>query len=182
MRTTLTLCALVALLSAAGTAVPAAAQPAGQAEEIHVPVPGGWTAVDQEYRYGRDNLWEYINGAAEIFLTYRFRELIVADFEQGDMALSVSVYDMSRPLDAFGVYESEKPAEAEGHAFGTSVAIHEDTAVVCMPNDDHGGYQSGSAYVFRRLGTAWIQEARLKPSISPAVTASVLRAIRRLKS
>jgi hypothetical protein len=89
--------------------LPVAAQP----PEVNVPVPEGWTLVDQEYRYDRDNLWEYINGAAELFLTYQFRELIVADFEQGDGAISVSVYDMGRPLDAFGVFESEKPAEAE---------------------------------------------------------------------
>lgn len=90
-------------------AIPVAAQP----PEVHVPVPEGWTLVDQEYRYDRDNLWEHINGAAELFLTYRFRELIVADFEQGDGAISVSVYDMGGPLDAFGVFESEKPKEAE---------------------------------------------------------------------
>ncbi len=85
------------------------AQPPG----IHVPVPAGWTAVDQEYRFGRDDLWEYINGAAELFLTYRFNELVVADFEKGEDAVTISVYDMGSPLDAFGVYETEKPAEAE---------------------------------------------------------------------
>jgi len=98
---------MLVLLTAA--AIPAVAQP----PEVNVPVPTGWTAVDQEHRYDRDNLWEYINGAAEMFLTYRFRELIVADFEQGDGAITVSVYDMGRPLDAFGVFETEKPATAE---------------------------------------------------------------------
>jgi len=95
------------LLSA--MAVPAAAEP----PELNVPVPAGWTALDEEeYRYGRESLWEYINGAAELFLTYRFRELVVADFEQGDGALTVCVYDMGFPLDAFGIFEAEKPAKA----------------------------------------------------------------------
>ena len=101
------------LLVAVGSLNPAAAQEAEEAPEYVVPVPAGWTRIDEETRYGRDNLWEYINGAAELFLTYRFRQLTVADFEQGDRALSVSVYDMSRPLDAYGVYESEKPAEGD---------------------------------------------------------------------
>jgi len=87
-----------------------AAQPAG----VGVPVPEGWTAVDEEYRFGPDNLWEYINGAAELFLTYGFQELVVLDMEMGDSALSVSVYDMGQPLDAFGIYESEKPADGAG--------------------------------------------------------------------
>lgn len=106
MRTKSLMTVLVLLTAAAPFA-------AAQQPEVHVPAPSGWTMVDQEYRYGRDNLWEYINGAAELFLTYRFRELIVADFEQGDAAVTVSVYDMSRPLDAYGIYEVEKPEGGE---------------------------------------------------------------------
>ena len=83
-----------------------------QLSEVHVPVPDGWIAIDQEYRYDRETLWQYINGAAELFLSYRFRELVVADFEQGDGAITVYVYDMSRPLDAFGIFEAEKPTQA----------------------------------------------------------------------
>ena len=111
------LCSALFLLSVA--AIPAAAQ----LPEVHVPVPGGWTAVDQEYRYGRDNLWEYINGAAEMFLTYGFRELVVADFEQGDGGLTVSLYDMGSPLDAFGIFEAEKPTTAEVLAEIGSAAV-----------------------------------------------------------
>jgi hypothetical protein len=108
---------ILVMLTAA--AIPAADQP----DEVHVPALQGWTAVGDEYRYGRDNLWEYINGAAELFLTYGFSELIVADFEQGDAALTVSVYDMGRPLDAFGVFETEKPESAEVVADVGSAAV-----------------------------------------------------------
>ncbi len=90
------------------TAMSAVAQPS----EVHVPVPDRWTAVDQEYRYDRETLWQYINGAAELFLSYRFRELVVADFEQGDGAITIYLYDMSRPLDAYGIFEAEKPMQA----------------------------------------------------------------------
>ena len=107
------------LTALAVVALPVLAQP----PELHVPVPGGWTAVDQEYRYGREDLWEYINGAAELFLTYRFQDLVVADFEQGDGALTISLYDMGSPLDAFGIYETEKPAEAEALSDVGSAAV-----------------------------------------------------------
>ena len=41
------------------TAMAVAAMPVlAQSPAVHVPVPGGWTAVDQEYRYGREDLWE----------------------------------------------------------------------------------------------------------------------------
>ncbi len=110
MKTIPTLLAVLLLMCAASLTM---GQDGAQPDEVHVPVPGDWVAVDQEYRYNRENLWEYINGAAELFLTYGFQELIVADFEQGDMALTVSVYDMSRALDAFGVFDTEKPAKSD---------------------------------------------------------------------
>lgn len=102
----------------------AAASPAAaQAPELHVPVPEGWTPLDETYRYGRETLWEYINGAAELFLNYRFRELAVADFEQGDVMLTVSVYDMGFPIDAFGIFETETPAKAEAQADVGAAAV-----------------------------------------------------------
>lgn len=81
-------------------------------EPQHVPVPAGWTPVDEELRFDRDHLWEYINGAAELYLTYSFRELIVREVEKQGQSLSLSVYDMGRPLDAYGIFEREKPANA----------------------------------------------------------------------
>ena len=97
-----------------------AAQPADQV----APIPSGWTALDPEpLRYGRESLWEYINGAAELFLTYRFQELVVADCERGDDMLSVCVYDMGTPLDAFGVFEAEKPKSGEVLAGIGSAAV-----------------------------------------------------------
>ncbi|ADO75670.1 conserved uncharacterized protein [Stigmatella aurantiaca DW4/3-1] len=53
---------------------------------------------------------------------------------------------------------------ASGDLFGYSVAIHGDTAVVGAPLDDDSGTDSGSAYVFVRRGTSWIQQQKLTPT------------------
>ncbi|MDC0711251.1 hypothetical protein POL68_22465 [Stigmatella sp. ncwal1] len=50
---------------------------------------------------------------------------------------------------------------ASGDLFGYSVAIHGDTAVVGAPLDDDSGTDSGSAYVFVRRGTSWIQQQKI---------------------
>jgi len=48
--------------------------------------------------------------------------------------------------------------------FGWAVALDGDTALVgAYGNDDHGDV-SGSAYVYRRYGTVWSQEAKLTAS------------------
>ncbi|MCH8305825.1 MAG: choice-of-anchor D domain-containing protein, partial [Candidatus Marinimicrobia bacterium] len=48
--------------------------------------------------------------------------------------------------------------------FGWSVSISGDYAVVGAYLDDDSGSSSGSAYIFKRTGTTWVQEAKLLPS------------------
>ena len=48
--------------------------------------------------------------------------------------------------------------------FGRAVAIDDDYAVVGAFADDDHGLNSGSAYVFRREGTEWSQQAKLTAS------------------
>jgi hypothetical protein len=47
--------------------------------------------------------------------------------------------------------------------FGRSVFISGDYSIVAADLDDDNGYNSGSAYIFRRKGTDWIEEAKLLP-------------------
>jgi len=56
------------------------------------------------------------------------------------------------------------PDGAADDFFGLSVSISGDYAVVGAWYDDDNGSNSGSAYVFRRLGTLWFQETKLLPS------------------
>ena len=49
-----------------------------------------------------------------------------------------------------------------GDRFGWSVAILGDTALVGAPREDDPGLESGAAYVFRRSGTVWSEEAKLE--------------------
>ena len=51
-----------------------------------------------------------------------------------------------------------------GDFFGYSVSLHDDVLVIGAYEDYDNGADSGSAYVFRYDGAAWIQEAKLLPS------------------
>jgi hypothetical protein len=48
-----------------------------------------------------------------------------------------------------------------GDSFGWSVALSGDRAIVGANGDGDAGSQSGSAYIFRRSGTTWIQHGKL---------------------
>lgn len=58
---------------------------------------------------------------------------------------------------------------AAGDAFGRSVSVTGDRAVVGAFADDDNGFASGSAYLFRWDGTTWIEEAKLLASDGAAL-------------
>ena len=53
---------------------------------------------------------------------------------------------------------------AAGDKFGNDVSISGDYAVVGAYLDDVGGTNSGSAYIFHRIGSDWIEEAKILAS------------------
>ncbi len=48
--------------------------------------------------------------------------------------------------------------------FGQSVAIHDEVAIIGAPGSDDNGSKSGAAYIFRRNGEVWTEEAKLLPA------------------
>ena len=63
--------------------------------------------------------------------------------------------------------EEAKLLASDGSAtdeFGISVSIDGDYVIVGAFHDDDNGSNSGSAYVFKRTGTTWVEEAKLVPS------------------
>jgi hypothetical protein len=53
---------------------------------------------------------------------------------------------------------------AGGDCFGWAVDISGDCVIVGAIYDDDSGLNSGAAYIFRRSGTVWVQEAKLRAS------------------
>jgi hypothetical protein len=68
-------------------------------------------------------LWELINGAADTFLAYGFEEVTVQNYSSGDVIAAISVYDMGRPLNAFGIYRTEAPAREAALPIGTEAVV-----------------------------------------------------------
>jgi len=73
----------------------------------------GWQQVGEVKMYHSDNLWEYINGAADHFISYGFEELTYGDISKDELTVTVNIYDMGNNLNAFGIYTSEKGREQE---------------------------------------------------------------------
>lgn len=76
----------------------------------------GFEAIGQPRRYTRENLYEYINGHAEYYIASGFQGLTVAEYGPAGAAqpnLVVNLYDLGKPLHAFGVLMNELSADAQ---------------------------------------------------------------------
>jgi len=57
--------------------------------------------------YSPENLHEHINGEAELYKKYDFVEMVTVsyvDVNRAEITFSVDIYDMGKPLNAFGTY------------------------------------------------------------------------------
>ncbi|KAL7466164.1 hypothetical protein ACHAXS_006454, partial [Conticribra weissflogii] len=79
----------------------------------------------------------------------------------GSLAVFVNIAGAQAPVQKVKLVASDGAAS---DYFGYSVSISGDTAVVGSFLDDDKGKWSGSAYVFVRSGTAWIQAVKLVAS------------------
>lgn len=76
--------------------------------EVNFPEMEGFS-IDTNYdTYNAETLWEYINGASEVFLMYEFDELRIADYLKGDESINVEIYVHRTPEMAFGMYTKER--------------------------------------------------------------------------
>jgi len=85
-----------------------------------VPRLDAWPPTEAPRSFFPESLFEYIDGAAESYLSYDFRELIVVDLQKkgGEATLTLEIYDMGTPLNAFGIFGAERYPENEGVQVG----------------------------------------------------------------
>ncbi len=75
-----------------------------------------------------------------------------------------AVYVFKREGDTWTQHAKLLPEDIDaGDEFG-SIAAHGDYLLAGSPFDDDNGIDSGSAYIFKRDGDTWVQEAKLVPN------------------
>lgn len=80
----------------------------------------GWIKKGEPQIYLPDNLFEYINGAAEIYLNYDFMKLISLSYESKEkQSIIVDIYQHINLNNTFGIYCQEKPLKGNFLNIGT---------------------------------------------------------------
>ena len=63
-----------------------------------------WRVIEENI-YNRQNLHEFINGGAELYLSYGFRSVLSRVYEsETEPAMYLDIFDMGNPKNAFGVF------------------------------------------------------------------------------
>lgn len=73
------------------------------------PAVGGWARSPEDRSYGRENLHEYIDGGAELYLSFDLVRVEGRTYcRQGQPDIVVDIFEMGGSKDAFGVFSLQK--------------------------------------------------------------------------
>ncbi len=89
-----------------GNSLAHAARP--ETEDIQFPQLAGFDIKLEYPVYYPDNLWDYINGAADTYLDYGFSKLNIAEYVKGENTYKAEVYIHKNAIYAFGMYAVER--------------------------------------------------------------------------
>jgi hypothetical protein len=72
----------------------------------------GWTAQSEIAFYDRESIFDYMNGAGEVYRMYAYREMVVQRMaEEGQPEITIELFDMSTPEDAYGIFSHSRLSE-----------------------------------------------------------------------
>jgi hypothetical protein len=83
----------------------------------------GWKIAEGPTPYDSATAFKYMNGAAELFIAFNMRTLTVVKYEKaGQPAITLEIFGMAAPEDAYGIFsfESDDPKAGigQGSEFG----------------------------------------------------------------
>ena len=108
--------------------------------------PEGWELFDRVKIFTAENLYEHINGRAELYLAYDVKSLTTATFEKKsdiEEFIELSIYDMDTTTNAFGIFSVERSQDEaaldlgrESYCSGSSIFIWKGTFYITIVASD----------------------------------------------
>ncbi|MCK7531147.1 MAG: hypothetical protein MZV63_08950 [Marinilabiliales bacterium] len=68
----------------------------------------GYKTVSDYPVYTPDDLWDYINGAADAYLALGFIDLNITEYVKGRTVIKAEIYRFGDDAEAFGIYSMER--------------------------------------------------------------------------
>lgn len=99
---------------------------------------GDWVKQEAPVSYDRETIFDYINGAGEVYRSYAFSHVLVDRYETPEgWGMTVEVFDMGTAEDAFGVFSYAREQEDGGigagfERKGSVLCFWQDRYYVCV--------------------------------------------------
>jgi len=78
------------------------------AQEYSFPELSGYKKIANYPVFGPENLWDFINGAADTYLAYGFVDLHVVEYKKGKNVIKLEIYHHKDNTMTFGIYSTER--------------------------------------------------------------------------
>lgn len=81
----------------------------------------GWKQTAPATTYTPDNVFELINGEAELYFPYGLERVVAVDYaapDGSDMTVSIEAYELASLLDAFGVFSNYRDEHSDSAGIG----------------------------------------------------------------
>ncbi len=95
------------------------------------PAVEGWGRPDSPRVYTRETLYELIDGAADVYLTFDFDRVTAGYYTRGDTTVTVEIYSFASERDAYGIYSLERTPSVEFLPIGIQ-GYYAETVVNCV--------------------------------------------------
>jgi hypothetical protein len=131
----------------------------------------GWNWDGQDVHYDTRTVFDYIDGAGELFLAYGFEQLAVRRFEKADQPpLTIECYRMVSAEGAFGVFSFERQGESIGIGQGSEqggglLRFWKGQYFVSIFADGEGAAAESAILQLARLTAAAIREEGNAPAV-----------------
>lgn len=68
-----------------------------------------WKMSEKDMVYDRTNLFDYLDGGAEVYLAFGYREVLVRKFaDAAKNEINLDIYDMGSSAEAFGIFSADR--------------------------------------------------------------------------
>jgi hypothetical protein len=121
--------------------------------------------------YDRETIFDYIDGAGEVYRSYAFREVAVASYVCGEKAtLRVELFDMGKPDDAYGVFsygrEQEETGIGGGYELrGSVLSFWQNRFYVCVSVEESNAPNGELLLTAARTISQRLPQESLRPSL-----------------
>lgn len=79
-------------------------------------LPNGWQQTGESKIYDKDNVFDLIDGEAELYFPYGFQRVAAVNYMRGDdpdSETAAEIYEMGSLLDAFGIYSNYRDTKSK---------------------------------------------------------------------